>query len=327
MTNDFYTEPQMELARMLGGLSSCRRVFLCNSGAEANEAAIKLARKFAKVKYGPNKFEIITALKSFHGRTLATITATGQPRYQQDFEPLVPGFRYVPYNDLAALKEAITPQVCAVLLEPILGESGVYPATPEYLRGARDLCDEYGALLILDEVQTGLGRTGKMFAFQHYDLAPDIFTLAKGLGGGVPIGAMLAKDSASVFQPGDHASTFGGTPLTAAAAVATLKVIEEEGLVENARAVGAYLLECLRGLQAQHPVIAGLRGMGMMVAADFAQPIASKLRADCLQRGLLINIVGNSLLRLIPPLVLTREQADQAVSVLGQSLAQVVAAA
>jgi len=327
MTNDFYTEPQMELARMLGGLSSCRRVFLCNSGAEANEAAIKLARKWAKLKHGPLKFEIITALNSFHGRTLATITATGQPKYQQGFEPLVPGFRYVPYNDLPTLKEAMRTHVCAVMLEPVLGESGVYPATQEYLHGARELCDQHGALLILDEVQTGLGRTGKMFAFQHYDLEPDIFTLAKGLGGGVPIGAMLAKESAAVFEPGDHASTFGGTPLTAAAAVATLKVIEEEGLVENARAMGAYLVDGLRSLQATHSVIAGIRGIGMMIAADLAQPIAGKLRADCLQRGLLINIVGNSMLRLIPPMVLTREQADRAISILDESLAQVVAAA
>ena len=248
MSNDFYTAPMLELSRLLGGLSACERVWLCNSGAEANEAAIKLARKHAKAQW-LEKTEIVAALDSFHGRTLATLAATGQPKYSQGFEPLPGGFVHVPYNDLEAMRRAIGARTCAVMLEPVLGEAGVFPAAPGYLEGVRRLCDEAGAALILDEIQTGLGRTGKMFAYEHYGIVPDIVTLAKALGGGVPIGAMLAREPvASAFHPGDHMSTYSGSALPAAAAVAAVRAIIEERLVENARRVGDYLANRLRTL-------------------------------------------------------------------------------
>jgi len=241
VSNLYYIEHQARLAELLVQNSCCDRAFFCNSGAEANEAAIKLARKYSKKKHGPEKYEIITAEKSFHGRTMATITATGQAKFQKGFEPLLPGFKHVPFNNLEALREAIGPHTCAVMLEPVQGEGGVNVADPDYLSGVRELCDRHGLLLIFDEVQCGLGRTGKFLAYQHYGAEPDIITLAKALGGGFPIGAMLAKEEvAAAFTPGDHASTFGGNPLACAAALAAMRAQLDEDIKENCARVGAY---------------------------------------------------------------------------------------
>jgi len=321
MSNDFYTEPQMELARLLGEICVCKRVFFCNSGAEANEAAIKLARKHSRINHGPGKTEIVTMLGSFHGRTMATLAATGQSKYHADFEPLVPGFKHVEFNNVAALNAAVDDRTCAVMLEPVLGESGVYPATKEFMTACRKACDRHGALLILDEVQTGLGRTGKLFAYQHYDVTPDAITLAKALGSGMPIGAMLATDAAArAFAPGDHASSFGGGALAAAAALAGVRAILDGGVVENARQVGEHFLAGLMKLREKHPVITQARGLGMMAAADLAEPIAGAVRAACLRRKVLIQQVGDSMLRFIPALILTAAQAEGGLAVLDEAL-------
>ena len=322
VSNDYYSEPQLELAKRLSDLFGGRS-FLCNSGAEANEAAIKLARKYAYKTAGAGKHEIVSALQSFHGRTLAALAATGQPKYHEGFQPLPPGFVHVPFNDVAALRAAVSERTCAVLLEPILGESGVYPATAEYLGAARELCTQHQAALVFDEVQTGLGRTGKWFAYQHYGVEPDAITLAKGLGGGVPIGAMVARDPvASAFQPYDHASTFGGSALPAAAAVAALTAVEEEGLVGNASRVGARLAPGLEGLRGKCTLITEVRARGLMIGLDLAKPVAGKVKGECVKRGLLITTVGEQMLRLLPPLVLSETQADQGLAVLGAVLAE-----
>ena len=318
VSNDYYSAPQFELAGLLAQVCVCQRAFFCNSGAEANEAAIKLARKYAKGVGGAGKTQIITALNSFHGRTLATMTATGQPKYQQGFEPLVPGFTYVPYNDPAALEAAVGEQTAAVMLEPILGESGAFPATPAYLQAARAGCDRVGAVLILDEVQTGLGRTGRMFAYEHYGIEPDLITLSKALGGGLPIGAMLAKEHvAAAFSPGDHASTFGGSAITAAAACAAVRTIIEEDLPGNAARLGSYLGERLGQLG---PPVKEVRATGLLIGMDLETPQAAAVKTQCRERGLLINTVGDSMLRLMPPLIITREQADQGLAILAQAL-------
>ncbi|MFB3881326.1 MAG: aspartate aminotransferase family protein [Armatimonadota bacterium] len=322
VSNDFYSEPQMLLARRLGGLFG-GRCFFCNSGAEANEAAIKLARKRAYKASGQEKHEIVTALKSFHGRTMGALAATGQPKYHHGFQPLPAGFVHVPFNDIEALKGAVGASTCAVMLEPILGESGVYPATPEYLTAARELCDCAGATLIFDEVQTGLGRTGKMFGYEHFGVEPDVITLAKGLGAGVPIGAMLAREpAASAFEPGDHASTFGGSALPAAVALAVLDAMEEEGVLENARLVGARLAEGLRGIQAKTPLVEGIRAWGMMIGVDLSRPVAAAVKDRCAARGLLIITVGDRMLRLLPPLILRPEEADRGVALLAEALSE-----
>jgi len=321
VSNDFYTEPQLRLAQRLSTLIG-GRCFFCNSGAETIEAAIKLARKHAFKSAGPDKYEIITALKSFHGRTMGALAATGQPKYHQGFQPLPGGFTHVPFNDLAALRAAVTSRTAAVMLEPILGESGIYPATPEYLTAARELCNSHGAVLIFDEVQTGIGRTGKMLACQHYDVQPDIITLAKGLGAGIPIGAMLAREPvASSFEPGDHASTFGGSPLPAAAALAVLDAIEEEDLLDNATRVGRRLAEGLHALQQKTPLVKAIRAHGMMLAVDLAEPVAAEVKAECVARGLLLITVGDAMLRLLPPLILSEEEADRGLKTLGDVLA------
>jgi predicted acetylornithine/succinylornithine family transaminase len=321
MSNDFFTMPQLRLAKRLSTLFG-GRCFLCNSGAEANEAAIKLARKHGFRTVGPEKSEIVSALKSFHGRTLGTLAATGQPKYHKGFQPLPTGFVHVPFNDVEALKGAVNERTCAVLLEPILGESGVYPATPEYLGTARELCDQQGAALILDEVQTGLGRTGKMFAFEHYDIRPDVMTLAKALGGGLPIGAMIAREPvASAFEPGDHASTFGGSALPAAAAVATLDVIESERLPDNAARIGKRLAAGLLEMRADGLPVAEVRERGCMIAVDLTAPQAAWVKDECATRGLLINTVGDQMLRLLPPMILTEREADRGLEMLRAVLA------
>ncbi|HLE77171.1 MAG TPA: acetylornithine transaminase [bacterium] len=319
--SNLYLIPEQALvARWLVEHSVFDRVFFCNSGAEANEAAIKLARKHAR-RFGPGRYEIIVAEHSFHGRTLAALAATAQPRYQQGFEPLPAGFVAVPLNDIAALRAAVSAATCAVLLEPVQGEGGVLPAEPDYLRAVRTLCDERDLLLIFDEIQTGVGRTGRLFAYEHARIEPDVMTLAKGMGGGVPIGALLAKDAvAQAFQPGDHGSTFGGSPLACAAALAVLTTIEREHLVDNAANVGSYLLQRLRALAAAHPLITGVRGQGLMVAVELGADAAPVVDA-CRKSGLLVNAVKPSTLRLVPPLIVTPADVDEAIAILETVLA------
>ncbi len=305
-SNLYYTEPQVELARRLVELSFPSRVFFCNSGAEANEAAIKIARKWGALNRD-GAFQIITTLGSFHGRTLATVTAGGQPKYSDPFKPLPDGFMHVPYNDLDAIKAATGARTVGVMLEPVMGEIGVIPAKPGYLAGVRKWCDEKGLLLILDEVQTGLGRTGRWFAHQHHGITPDVMTLAKGLGGGVPIGACLAAPRADVFEPGDHGSTFGGNPLACAAALAVLAVIERDGLVGHAAEMGEMLHSALGALGAKE-----VRGLGLMQAIEFDEPRAKAVQQACLDSRLIVNAVDDSSIRFVPPLIITAEQIDRA---------------
>ena len=305
-SNLYFTQPQVELARRLVELSFPSRVFFCNSGAEANEAAIKIARKWgARNRAGAH--QIITTLGSFHGRTLATITAGGQPKYSDPFKPLPQGFVHVPYNDLDAIQGATSARTVAVMLEPVMGEIGVVPAKPGYLEGVRRWCDDQGLLLILDEVQTGLGRTGRWFAHQHHGITPDVMTLAKGLGGGVPIGACLAAPKADVFEPGDHGSTFGGNPLACAAALAVLNVIERDGLVGHAAEMGEMLNAAISGLGGKE-----VRGLGLMQAVEFAEPRAKAFQQACLEARLVVNAVDDHSIRFVPPLIVTAEHIDRA---------------
>ena len=305
-SNLYFTQPQVALAQRLVQLSFPARVFLCNSGAEANETAIKLARKWGSRNRG-GAFEIITTAGSFHGRTLATVTAGGQPKYSDPFLPLPTGFVHVAYNDLDAIKSATTDKTVAVMLEPVMGEIGVIPAADGYLEGVRRWCDEKDLLLILDEVQTGLGRTGRWFAHQHHGITPDVMTLAKGLGGGVPIGACLASPKADVFEPGDHGSTFGGNPLACAAALAVLEVIERDGLIGHAAEMGEHLHDALKALGARE-----LRGIGLMRAAEFAEKQAKPFQQACLEAGLVVNAVDDHTVRFVPPLIITAAEIDRA---------------
>ncbi len=315
-SNLYHTAPQAQLAEKLTSLSDFRRVFFCNSGAEANEAAIKIARKHGKQIGGDAKYHIVTAQNSFHGRTMATVTATGQPKYQAPFTPLVPGFSYVPFNDIEALEAAVTDETCAIMLEPIRGEGGIYPAHRPFLEAARRICDAHGALLIFDEVQTGVGRTGKWWAYQHYDVVPDMMTLAKSLGGGVPIGACLARGSAAeTLVPGDHGSTFAGSPLAARAALAVLQTIDDEHLLANAHAMGAYFIHRLNE-PALRGKIRDIRGLGLMIGVSLAAPDAKRVQAEALARGLILNAIGDDILRFLPPLVITQSDIDQAMDVL-----------
>lgn len=319
-SNIYWIEPQVKLAKLLVETSCADKAFFCNSGAEANEAAIKLARKYAKLKLGADKYEIITATNSFHGRTLATITATGQTKYQKGFAPLPEGFKYVPFNDLAALQKSIGPHTCAVLLEPVQGEGGVIPAQPEYLEGVAKLCKANGLLLIFDEVQCGLGRTGKFFAYQNYQVEPDIVTLAKALGGGFPIGAMLAKDEvAAVFQPGDHASTFGGNPLASRAALAAMDVLLHDGIMENTRQVGQYMKQRLTELAEKHSCVKEVRGLGLMLGLELTKE-GKDIVASCLEQGLLINCTNGNVLRFLPPLIISPAEVDQAIDTLDKAM-------
>jgi acetylornithine/N-succinyldiaminopimelate aminotransferase len=313
-SNLYFTRPQVELARRLVELSFPSRVFVCNSGAEANEAAIKIARKWGR-KNREGAFEIITAEGSFHGRTLATVTAGGQHKYSDPFQPLPGGFVHVPYNDLDAIKAATTEKTVAVMLEPVMGEIGIIPAAKGYLEGVRKWCDENNLLLILDEVQTGIARTGKWFAYQHHGITPDVMTLAKGLGGGVPIGACLASPRADVFEPGDHGSTFGGNPLACTVALSVLAVIERDGLVGHAAEMGELLNGVLQGLGAKE-----VRGLGLMQAAEFAEPHAKAFQNSCLEAGLIINAVDENSIRLVPPLIITAEEIDRAQAIMHRVL-------
>ena len=308
-SNLYYTEPQVRLARRLVELSFPSRVFFTNSGAESNEAAIKIARKWGKRHRG-GAYEIITAEGSFHGRTLATVTATGQPRYAEPFAPLPQGFVHVPYGDLDAIRRATGERTAAVMLEPVMGEIGVVPPPDGYLEGVRAWCDEQNLLFILDEIQTGLGRTGRWFAHQHHGITPDVMTLAKGLGGGVPIGACLAAPRADVLEPGDHGSTFGGNPLACSAALAVLEVVESEGLVGHAAEMGESLRAALAGLDGA----ATVRGRGLMQAVVFEEPVAKRFQARCLEEGVIVNAVDERTVRTVPPLVITPDELDRAAA-------------
>lgn len=315
-SNLYYTEPQVLLIEKIAKLSGLDKVFIANSGAEANEGAMKLARKFGKMK-NQDKFEIVTAENSFHGRTLATLTATGQPHYREGYEPLPGGFRYVPFNDKTALAAIVSDKTCAVMIEPIQGEGGIHVPIDGYLQYARELCDKYGALLIFDEIQSGMGRTGTFLACQGYGVKPDIVTLAKGLAGGVPIGAFMATDKvAAAFSPGDHGSTFGGNPLACTAALAVLDVIAKENLMANAVSMGAYLMNKLEELKKKYPaLIKEVRGKGLMVGAELTRP-GREVVDRCMAQGVIINCTAGNVLRFVPPLNINRGHVDEVVAVL-----------
>lgn len=320
VSNLHHSEPQALLAQLLCENSFGDRVFLCNSGAEANEAAIKLARKYGS-EHGDGRFEILTMLGSFHGRTIATITATGQEKVRHGFQPLPEGFRYVPFNDFAALEAAVTPRTIGIMLEPLQGEGGIVAAQPEYLRKLREFCDAHNILLIFDEVQTGMGRLGTLFGYQRSGVAPDIMTLAKGLGTGVPIGAMLATQRiAASFTAGAHASTFGGNALTCAAAVAVVHAMLEDGVLENCQRQGEYLRAKLRALIPTCKRLVDVRGDGLLIGAVLDGPGADVVE-KCRERGLLINCTAEKVLRFSPPLIVTAAEIDRAVAIVGEVLA------
>ncbi len=316
--NTFYSEPQGKLARLLSERAFGGKCFFCNSGAEANEAAMKLAR----LHTSSEKYKFITAEGSFHGRTIATVTATAQPKYHEGFLPLLPGFVYVPFNDAAALEAAFSDEVAAVMVEAIQGEGGINVATAEYLAAIRRLCDENGAVMILDEVQTGIGRTGKWFGYQHFDVEPDIITMAKALGGGVAIGAMMARDDvAASLVPSTHASTFGGNALACAAAVAVIEAIEEQNLLKNAAEIGQYTKEKLESLKVKHSIIDHVRGIGLMIGVQLTAP-GAEIVDRCLQKALRINCTCESVLRFMPPMIAEQSHIDKAVDILDEVLTE-----
>jgi len=321
--NHFYNALQPRLADRLCALTGMDRACFGNSGAEANECAIKLARKWGKLRRGPECYEIVTFRGSFHGRTLATVTATAQEKYQAPFVPLIPGFVYVDVGDVAGLDAAISEKTCAVMIEPIQGESGIQIVPPEFLKLIRALCDEAGALLIFDEVQSGMGRTGRFLASQTAGVTGDVVTLAKSVASGVPMGVCLAKgEAATVLTPGDHGSTFGGQPLACASALATLEVIEEEGLMQRAAEVGAHFLERLRQLGSEFPsLVREARGVGLMLALELSVPEAKRVQLGLLERGVIVNAVGDSILRFLPPLVVTAEECDRVADAVRAELA------
>ncbi len=322
ISNFYHNEMQINFARLLVKNSFAEKVFFSNSGSEANEAAVKLARKYSKEKIGYEKNEIITTLNSYHGRTLAMTSATGQNKIQQGFEPLTPGFKYVPYNDIDALSDAVNERTCAIMLEPVQGEGGVIVPSREYLPAVRKLCNEKGVLLILDEVQTGMGRTGKLFAYEHFGVRPDIMSLAKSLGGGMPIGATLATEEvASAFSRGSHDSTFGGNPLACAAGIATLESILEDGiLLQECMRIGGFFMESLEGLKSKHPdIVSDVRGLGLLIGMELSRGCMEVVQA-CFERGYLINLTGNNTLRFCPPLIVTKNDIKGLTSSLDEVL-------
>ncbi len=321
VTNLYYTQPQGELAEMLARYSFAEKAFFCNSGTEANEAAIKLARKYMRDVKGEERYKVVSALKSFHGRTYGALAATGQPAKAEPFGPMPSGFAHVPFNDLEALEEAVDEATCAVLLEPIQGEGGVYVPEPSYLKGAWEICRRKGALFVLDEVQTGMGRTGVLFAHEHFGVTPDVMTVAKGLAGGLPIGAMLTTaEVARGFAAGDHGSTFGGNPVVCAAALAVMTLLREENLIDNAARVGCYFKERLLALHAGTAAVAEVRGMGLMLAVELAQDRAKEIVLACLKRGYVVNNIGDNILRFLPPLSISTREVDGLVAVLAELL-------
>ncbi len=320
VSNLYYTIPQTALAERLIKLSFADKIFFCNSGAEANEAAIKLARKYSMGNGNKERYRIIAMEKSFHGRTMATLSATGQPKIRAGFEPVLDGFDFVPFNNIEALESAITPSTCAVMAEPIQGEGGLRCPGPDYLKTVKKICEENDLLLIFDEIQTGMGRTGKLFAYEHFNITPDIMTLAKALGNGLPIGAMLAKkEVADAFTPGSHASTFGGTPIVTAAALEVLKVFEKENIVDHAMEMGTYLKEKLVWLKQRHTRIEDVRGMGLLLGMRLNTPGAPIVKS-CMENGFLINCIQENILRFIPPLIVTTDEIDSLIACLDDIL-------
>ena len=320
VSNLYYIEPQAQLAAMLAEKSFADRVFFCNSGAEANEAAIKLARRYAREVRGIEAAEIITMNYSFHGRTMATLSATGQEKIQIGYQPLLTGFRYVPFGDPEEVAKAINERTCAVMVEPIQGEGGINVPAPDYLRELRRICDDHNLLLILDEVQCGMGRTGRLFAYQHSGIEPDVMTLAKALGAGFPIGAMLAtNDAAQVFGPGSHASTFGGNPLAARAAIAALQAIDTEDVLGNCKKMGEYVRQRLDKLRENHKSIRDIRNVGLMVGVEL-HDVVSEVIHQCQQKGILVGPAGEKTLRLTPPLIVTKPDIDRLMEVLDEVL-------
>ncbi len=321
-SNLYYTEPQVRLARLLVDHSFADRVFFCNSGAEANEAAIKLARRYGHERHGAKRFEVITMKNSFHGRTLGMLTATGQDKVQKGFEPLMPGFAYAPFNDFSALESMVNDQTAAIMLEPIQAEGGVYVADRDYLRRLREFCTQKDILLIFDEIQTGIGRTGTFFAYEQLGVKPDIMTLAKGLAGGVPIGACLAtKSVASAFTPGAHASTFGGNPLACAAALAVCRVLLEGRVLDHAKRMGEYLAKGLTDCKDRYRIVTDIRGLGLLQGMELDTD-AKTLVADALARGVLINAATERVLRFVPPLIVSQQEIDKLLELLSTLLNQ-----
>jgi acetylornithine aminotransferase/acetylornithine/N-succinyldiaminopimelate aminotransferase len=320
VSNLFYSEPQIKLAELLVTNSFADKVFFCNSGAEANEAAIKLSRKVFKDKGESGRSEIITMEKGFHGRTMATLSATEQEKFHHGFEPLLSGFTYVPFNNPQALEEAISETTCAVMVEPIQGEGGVNCPSPDYLKNLRSICDRHGLLLIFDEVQVGMGRTGKLFAYQHYGVEPDIMTLAKALAGGMPIGAMLAREEcAPSFSPGTHASTFGGNPLSCAAGVAVFEALTQDRILENCRKMGEYFHSQLISLKEKHPCITKVKGTGLILGIEINFE-GTEIAKECMKRGILINCTLGNILRFLPPLIITKKEVDILIQTLDEIL-------
>lgn len=322
VSNLYHTLPQAELAEMLVRLTFADRVFFCNSGTEANEAAIKLARKYMRIVRGEERYKVVSVLRSFHGRTYGSLAATGQPEKAEPFRPLPEGFVHVPFNDADALRDAVDGSTCAVMLEPVQGEGGVYVSDPLYLKSAQEVCRKRGALLVLDEVQTGMGRTGSLFAHEQFGVVPDMMVVAKGLAGGLPIGALLATEEvAKGFSPGDHGSTFGGNPVVCAAALAVLTVLQEEQLVENAARVGEYFLARLRDLKDKSERVTEARGLGLMLALELKGEEAGRLALSCLKRGYVVNNIGEKILRFLPPLSISTREVDGLMEVLFELLA------
>ena len=323
-SNIFYIEVQSKLAKLLSDLNNGGRVFFCNSGAEANEAAIKLVRKYFSDK-GLHKYEIVTTYNSFHGRTLATLAATGQEKYQKPFLPMPKGFKYIPYNDLDAAKASITPETAAIMVEVIQGEGGIIEGTQEYIKGLEALCKEENILLVIDEVQTGIGRTGKWFGYENYGIEPDIITLAKGLGSGIPIGAVIAKGKATdVFTPGSHGSTFGGNPLSCAAGLAVIETLLEDGFLGKVSANGKILIEGLKKLQNQFSFVKDVRGIGLIVGLELDEKIEGKqIVGLALEKGFIINCAGNNTLRFVPPLIIKEEEIQKLMEALYDIFTQV----
>lgn len=322
--SNYYQIPQqIELAELLCSHSFADKAFFCNSGAEANEAAIKLARKYSRDTYGPERYEIITAADSFHGRTMATVSATGQEKVQRFFDPLLHGFKHVPFNDVAALEAAVTPTTCAIMLEPIQGEGGINMPSAGYFEAVREICDRHGLLLIFDEVQVGMGRTGKLFAYEHFGVTPDIMTLAKALAGGAPIGTMLAKDKFAVaFVPGTHGSTFGGNPLVCAAAITTIRTILEDGLLNRCEEIGEYLTGELEALGKKYSFVKEVRGVGLMIGMSLSIPGADIVKKGH-DRGVLLNVTHDTVLRFVPALIVTKQEIDAMIAILDGIFAEV----
>jgi len=316
ISNLYWNNNQIQLAKMICEKSFGQSVFFCNSGAEANEAAIKLARKYGNTKYNGRRYKIITAKDSFHGRTYGALSATGQPKYHKNFEPLLEGFESVEYNDINSIKSAIDENTCAVMLEVIQGEGGINEAKANYLQDVRKLCDKHDLLLIFDEVQTGIGRTGKLFGYEHFGVVPDVMTLAKALGGGFPIGALVVNEKSDIFDPGDHASTFGGNPLACAAGIAVMKTVAQESFLNTVKENGEFFKNQLLAMKEKHSIIDKVKGKGLMIGVKLNIEDGSDIVKKAMEKGLLINLLKHNVLRFVPPLIITKEEIMQGLSIL-----------